>query len=410
VVRSTLDHATHKTQRVIDFAGLAEVRPDDAPGGIFLARLSVSNSTAVEEARSLATGERLAARSGYLHKDLRGSVVAQSTFEKKSAVELVAGTDYEPWGDKLGVGTLAAPVHAFLDREPDPGLGYYQLGARVYDPKLRRWISPDPLLLALPELDTGSAAQLNLYAYGLNNPVRYIDVGGTDGWDKVTGFVYGALEAVIPFASMVKPPSTEADFSAGRGGGLMVVGTVMQAHGLMSLATATAAGGKSGEVLVGSGMAAAIPAGAAAAAAAAVAVVAAGEAAQGTLAVVKGKDLRQSAAARKAAESPPAPKTAPPTNGGSLRSRMGEPPPGMKNPQAHHDLPKKFAERFKQAGLDPESPEHGRWVEGGKLGDHQRWSKEFNDAWERFFGQPGERTKEEILQLRDDLRSSGRFQ
>jgi RHS repeat-associated protein len=181
VVRSTLDHATHKTQRVIDFAGLAEVRPDDAPGGIFLSRLSVSNSTAVEEARSLATGERLAARSGYLHKDLRGSVVAQSTFEKKSAVELVAGTDYEPWGDKLGVGTLAAPVHAFLDREPDPGLGYYQLGARVYDPKLRRWISPDPLLLALPELDTGSAAQLNLYAYGLNNPVRYVDPNGMDG-------------------------------------------------------------------------------------------------------------------------------------------------------------------------------------------------------------------------------------
>jgi hypothetical protein len=37
-------------------------------------------------------------------------------------------------------------------------------------------------------------------------------------------------------------------------------------------------------------------------------------------------------------------------------------PPGLKNPQWHHDLPKKFRDIFKdEFGLDFNDPSHGRW-------------------------------------------------
>ena len=93
---------------------------------------------------------------------------------------------------------------------------------------------------------------------------------------------------------------------------------------------------------------------------------------------------------------------------GSLRSRMGDPPSGMKSPQAHHDLPVKFRDRFR--GLDINDPVHGRWVEGGPVGDHQRWSKEFNQEWDRFFRENPSASTEQILQLRDSLRMDPRFQ
>jgi len=55
------------------------------------------------------------------------------------------------------------------------------MGARVYDPTLRRWLSPDPLLLAAPQVDEVGGQELNLYSYVRNNPVGLIDPEGTLG-------------------------------------------------------------------------------------------------------------------------------------------------------------------------------------------------------------------------------------
>ncbi|WP_367617485.1 RHS repeat domain-containing protein [Pseudomonas ekonensis] len=48
--------------------------------------------------------------------------------------------------------------------------GLYHYGARYYAPWLQRWVSADP---------AGDVDGLNLYAMVNNNPIRYIDVGGT---------------------------------------------------------------------------------------------------------------------------------------------------------------------------------------------------------------------------------------
>ncbi|WP_243736172.1 RHS repeat-associated core domain-containing protein, partial [Bradymonas sediminis] len=82
------------------------------------------------------------------------------------------------WGETLRVSELDAPTHQFVGFEPDPATGWYFMGARVYNPALRRWLSPDPLLLAAPQVDSAEGLELNLYSYTGNNPVGFIDPTG----------------------------------------------------------------------------------------------------------------------------------------------------------------------------------------------------------------------------------------
>ena len=61
----------------------------------------------------------------------------------------------------------------------DTETGLYYLQTRFYDPATGRFISPDT-----PDyLDPESINGLNIYAYGLNNPVMYVDpTGHLAGW------------------------------------------------------------------------------------------------------------------------------------------------------------------------------------------------------------------------------------
>jgi len=64
------------------------------------------------------------------------------------------------------------------------------MGARMYDPELGRFISPDTIIP-----DPGNPQDLNRYAYVRNNPLAYVDPSGHEpsGWlDQLIGFVSGA--------------------------------------------------------------------------------------------------------------------------------------------------------------------------------------------------------------------------
>ena len=52
--------------------------------------------------------------------------------------------------------------------------GLYYLESRYYDPETCRFISPDSIEFANPEIING----LNLYAYCVNNPIKYVDPNG----------------------------------------------------------------------------------------------------------------------------------------------------------------------------------------------------------------------------------------
>lgn len=159
--------------RRIDFAGLGEIRPDE---GVFVLRVPVGGSVAVEDARLLSTGDRSTALSGYVANDARGSVLANLALTTQT---LSKEAEFDAWGRKLAdFTTMSSPRHGFVGAEADEAVGSYTFGARSFDPSLRRWASPDPLLAGAPDLDESIGSNLNLFAYAENSPTKKTDVTG----------------------------------------------------------------------------------------------------------------------------------------------------------------------------------------------------------------------------------------
>ena len=204
--------------RRIDFAGMAEIRPDE---GVFVLRVPLHGSVSVEDARSLTTGARVSAMSGYLISDARGTELATTGFDT-AAPNPTREAEYDAWGKKLaGYSSLPSPRHGFAGAEADEAAGTYSFGARTYDPSLRRWVSPDPLLAAAPHLDEHVGDDLNLYAYAGNNPVRRIDLSGFEGNDwasklghSVAGFAYGFVQGVTPGGVLLPSPARDSPHAA----------------------------------------------------------------------------------------------------------------------------------------------------------------------------------------------------
>jgi RHS repeat-associated protein len=73
----------------------------------------------------------------------------------------------------------------FTGQEYDEEMGLYYYGARYYDPKVGRFLSPDPLIG-----DIGDPQSFNRYSYVENNPIKYIDPTGYQGCpaDMCTSF------------------------------------------------------------------------------------------------------------------------------------------------------------------------------------------------------------------------------
>ena len=64
------------------------------------------------------------------------------------------------------------------------------MGARYYDPKLGRFITPDAKFIGDPENCTFSLIECNLYSYSGNNPMSNVDPTGEDFVrEMVKGFV-----------------------------------------------------------------------------------------------------------------------------------------------------------------------------------------------------------------------------
>ena len=164
-----------QTHTRLDIGDFLEIRPEL---GISVARIRVNGTAVVEEARDLVNGARVAAQSSVTFADVRGSILAEASFSGPADV-LVREADYGAWGETRQISGSAVPRHGYTGADPAPYLGYYQFGVRTYDPTLRRWLTPDPLLAAAPEADSLNGEELNLYAYAGNNPLRFVDRTGT---------------------------------------------------------------------------------------------------------------------------------------------------------------------------------------------------------------------------------------
>lgn len=118
----------------------------------------------------------------YLHRDYQGSIMAITN----SVGAVIESRLYDPWGQilKLKQNGVLTPVPSgaglFFDRgytghEHLLSVGLINMNARLYDPKLHRFLQPDALIQ-----DPYNTQNYNRYGYCINNPLKYTDISGND--------------------------------------------------------------------------------------------------------------------------------------------------------------------------------------------------------------------------------------
>ena len=166
----------------------------------------------------------------YYHSDHLGSASLISDY-KGDEYQRIEYTPYgETWVEKTSNTGLEWLPYKFTAKELDEETGLYYYGARYLDPKYSMWISTDPALgeyLGQSGKGEGgiyNSANLNLYHYANNNPVKYTDPDGN------------FVETAWDIASLVSGVgSLIADIRAGN-----VTGAVIDGLGIVADAAAVA--------------------------------------------------------------------------------------------------------------------------------------------------------------------------
>lgn len=130
----------------------------------------------------------------YVHTDALGSPVAASD---ETGNVYVWKETYAPYGSRLQNQPNANPnTRWFTGHEQDKETGLIYAGARYYDPTLGRFLSPDPKGYA-----ETSWHSFNRYAYGANNPYKYVDPDGRE-------FIFIFSEPPVSLEPVLEPVGT----------------------------------------------------------------------------------------------------------------------------------------------------------------------------------------------------------
>ena len=124
----------------------------------------------------------------YIHSDRLGS-----THVVESANGTLEHRYQDPFGNPLaladssldprlsagppGAATASAVTRGFTGHEEEPDLGLVNMVGRTYDPRLGRFLQPDPVVQA-PYF----SQNYNRYAYVFNNPIAFTDPTGFEAW------------------------------------------------------------------------------------------------------------------------------------------------------------------------------------------------------------------------------------
>ena len=160
-----------------------------------------------------------AERTLYVHKDYLGSIQALSEVESNGNVAIVAEFSFDAWGKSrqhrnwnitydcdASVPGFNILERGFTGHEHILQFGIINMNARIYDPTIASFLSPDNEVT-----DPENPQNYNRYSYALNNPMRYTDPSGNNPmllfWAIATAMEtyhnsvhYGSKAAFISFA------------------------------------------------------------------------------------------------------------------------------------------------------------------------------------------------------------------
>jgi len=133
----------------------------------------------------------------YICRDYLGSI----THVVNAAGSLTQELSYDPWGRLRNTSTQVAytpdtELVLFLGRgytghEHLTAFGLINMNARLYDPAIGRFLSPDPYVQA-PDF----SQNFNRYSYCVNNPLKFTDENG-EFWHIVIGALIGGIANLV---------------------------------------------------------------------------------------------------------------------------------------------------------------------------------------------------------------------
>jgi len=134
----------------------------------------------------------------YSYSDSQGSLIAL-VHEGGSIIQRFA---YDPWGARRDPNDWTAKDsrtsfiinRGYTGHEHLSVFGLINMNARLYDPALGRFLSPDPYVQT-PD----NSQNFNRYSYCLNNPLRYSDPTGMLTWNDIIGGISLVAGIVLEF-------------------------------------------------------------------------------------------------------------------------------------------------------------------------------------------------------------------
>ena len=161
------------TDYVVDYtSGIQNNLMAQEAGGLDYRYVYGLNGRISANVKNTQTGESLKL---YIQNDRLGS----GRFASNESGEVVWFTDIDVWGNVLEKimpslgGKSVNVLNNYTNYDFDDMLEIYYTKARMYDPEDRRFLAADPVKGVVSDPQS-----MNLYAYVLNNPLKFIDLLG----------------------------------------------------------------------------------------------------------------------------------------------------------------------------------------------------------------------------------------
>ena len=193
----------------------------------------------------------------FLHRDYLGSIL-QVADNKGNIIE---ENSFDAWGSRrdpdtqeIYTGTEAPSLmtgRGFTGHEHLDGFGLIHMNARLYDPILGRFLSPDPYV-QLPDFTQA----MNRYGYCMNRPLCYVDKNGEIiGWIIAGALIGGAINVATHWDNISNFGQFLGYFGVGAAAGALgpLVGGAVGGAGFIGGAISGMVGGAASGFTLGTG-------------------------------------------------------------------------------------------------------------------------------------------------------------